>query len=931
MPLYVFIAICTAFLSTACASFKELPTPKRVLNFRHRADRVDYQNGLKALVLPDQSTNLVKVDIRYRTGASDDPLQKAGLAHLAEHLVFHLPMPQGGSIGDALHQHSLDYNAYTSWDETHFMFTGFAHNLENLLRVAAAPKASACNSLDEEVFLREREVVRNEIRQRNEFIDATLFRQLHHLIYPEGHLYDREIGGDDIQLASFQLADVCNFLAQHYVLANASLVISGNVSSKRTIQLVDRYFAKLIKSPHPPQKTVQPVQFQQNQFQLLAPVDHASVAWLFPLPPQFDEDYLAIELFRNILDLQLGLSYHTDFILDIDQAILGGNKAPVLAVYATVQSHEHIDKAKKLLWEAIYSAVTNADLNEIHIHHARQRLSSTILQHVENLRYRTIVLADYLDAPKGYGYYDHDILRISQISRTQLYQTAQKFFTKNRAATVYILPDPHAKQRIDAQALYHYNPNPHENQHKIPTLSASDAETPLVLHRERHKETDIRHFTLKNGMQVLLAPKTSMPTVELQLLFRTGMQDSPSDQPSLARLAARLLATNIVPTGKGSFPSQYNLFLTGASLHSRVDQETTIFKLSGLAPYQDTLISGFASYVVQGLITSDDVHRLRNNFRKQQANRPFERRRHALARFWKAIYGPEYSVVTSLAEVNKEIQVLRSSTIRSFKRQHYRADNAVLMITGQFNPTIAEAHIRRWFEQSSLTLALEHWHRPTQKQQTSLQPADNHVSKSARYFASVEQDRTQIEIALAYPLGNDHSPKAHATRLVFLEMLQTELADLREVLGATYGMHARLMDEGQVTEVLLIQGTIDRQRISEALHAIRSNLQHLQTSDHFARNFALARRTVAHQLLATPSDSHALAEQLTYIVRHQLPMDYFSQLTDHVASLSPNEVQALAQAALSSELETMLCMGSRNAIEEAYQTWKVADIQWINH
>jgi len=45
-------------------------------------------NGLMVALVPESNTNLVKVDVRYRVGAADDPKGKAGLAHLVEHLLF---------------------------------------------------------------------------------------------------------------------------------------------------------------------------------------------------------------------------------------------------------------------------------------------------------------------------------------------------------------------------------------------------------------------------------------------------------------------------------------------------------------------------------------------------------------------------------------------------------------------------------------------------------------------------------------------------------------------------------------------------------------------------------------------------------------------------------------------------------------------------
>jgi hypothetical protein len=62
----------------------------RAVEYRLDAELYNAKNGLRVLLLPDASTNLVRVDVRYQTGAGFDPPGKRGLAHLSEHVSFTL-------------------------------------------------------------------------------------------------------------------------------------------------------------------------------------------------------------------------------------------------------------------------------------------------------------------------------------------------------------------------------------------------------------------------------------------------------------------------------------------------------------------------------------------------------------------------------------------------------------------------------------------------------------------------------------------------------------------------------------------------------------------------------------------------------------------------------------------------------------------------
>lgn len=53
------------------------------------------------------------------SGGRYDPQDKPGLAHLVEHAVFELS-PGGSTYASSLASFSLQYNAFTTPDETHF-------------------------------------------------------------------------------------------------------------------------------------------------------------------------------------------------------------------------------------------------------------------------------------------------------------------------------------------------------------------------------------------------------------------------------------------------------------------------------------------------------------------------------------------------------------------------------------------------------------------------------------------------------------------------------------------------------------------------------------------------------------------------------------------------------------------------------------------
>src|SRR5688572_15997200 len=94
-----------------------LTTPKFAITHAEKRGRLT-SNGLRFVIMPDANTQLLEVDVRYEVGSREDPPGKAGLAHLAEHLMFQ-QKPDGPNtkpLFNYLLQTSIFVNAYTNFD-----------------------------------------------------------------------------------------------------------------------------------------------------------------------------------------------------------------------------------------------------------------------------------------------------------------------------------------------------------------------------------------------------------------------------------------------------------------------------------------------------------------------------------------------------------------------------------------------------------------------------------------------------------------------------------------------------------------------------------------------------------------------------------------------------------------------------------------------
>src|ERR1051325_4568014 len=103
-------------------------------------------NGLRFVIMPDTSTQLVEVDVRYDVGSREDPQGKAGLAHLVEHLMFQTRPdgPETAPLFKTIIDIATEFNAYTNWDTTHYHEMSRSENLDSLLKIEAMRMFYGC-------------------------------------------------------------------------------------------------------------------------------------------------------------------------------------------------------------------------------------------------------------------------------------------------------------------------------------------------------------------------------------------------------------------------------------------------------------------------------------------------------------------------------------------------------------------------------------------------------------------------------------------------------------------------------------------------------------------------------------------------------------------------------------------------------------------
>ncbi|HEY0052655.1 MAG TPA: pitrilysin family protein, partial [Caulobacteraceae bacterium] len=138
-------------------------------------------NGLRVLSIQDRSSPTVSTQMWYNVGSKDDPQGRSGFAHLFEHVMSRQTrnIPRG-YINQLVEDVGGARNASTSSDWTNYYEVVPSQYLETMLWTHAERMDRLV--VDESVFNAERDIVKEELRQR---VLAEPYGRLQRYVIPE--------------------------------------------------------------------------------------------------------------------------------------------------------------------------------------------------------------------------------------------------------------------------------------------------------------------------------------------------------------------------------------------------------------------------------------------------------------------------------------------------------------------------------------------------------------------------------------------------------------------------------------------------------------------------------------------------------------------------------------------------------------------------
>ncbi|OAQ40379.1 peptidase M16 [Pedobacter psychrophilus] len=259
------------------------------------------KNGMKFLVLEDNSIPNANMYLFYSVGSRNEHPGITGLSHFFEHMMFNGAKKYGPKMFDRKMEFNGGANnayttenvtVYTDWFPANALETMFDLESDRIENLSINPKYVQS---EREVVLSERStgLENSPWRTLGEQVNATAFQE---------HPYHWSVIGYEEDIKNWTKEDLENYFKTYYAPNNCTVVISGNVKLADVKKFADQYMAPIpAQKPGPKVHLVEPIQTGERRITVQKEVSSPYMIIGYHVPNSKDKDYYALDILSSIL------------------------------------------------------------------------------------------------------------------------------------------------------------------------------------------------------------------------------------------------------------------------------------------------------------------------------------------------------------------------------------------------------------------------------------------------------------------------------------------------------------------------------------------------------------------------------------------------------------------------------------------------------
>lgn len=628
-------------------------------------------NGLRVVVHEDRKAPVVAVSVWYHVGSKDEEPGKTGFAHLFEHLMFNgtenyndeffKPFEQVGATG---------MNGTTWFDRTNYFATVPTPALDMALWMESDRMGHLLGAVDQDKLDEQRGVVQNEKRQGdNQPYGRVEYSKLEGL-FPEGHPYRWSTIGslDDLNAAS--LEDVQEWFKTYYGAANAVIALAGDIDVASARPLMEKYFGDIDSGPPLERHEAWVPVLENNTFDSMYDrVPQGRLYRHWAVPGRTTQDGAELQLAARVLGggktsiLYQRLVEKEKLATSVSASVETHQLSSIFNIIATLTPNATMEEVNDIINEEL-AAFLKSGPGEKDLKRAQTGVNAGFIRGLEQVggfSGKATILAQgllYADDP---GFYTNSWLRWINDADTKSVKATAKNWLGNAYYQLEVLPFPEYQTASEGA-----------DRSKLPDVGAMPAlEFP-----------EIQRGKLKNGIQVVLAERDTVPVVQIATVFDAGYAADAGGTLGLSGFTLAMMDEGTDDFSGVELARQAEEL--GANIGTGSSLDTSTISLSALKQNLDESVALYADIIRNPAFREADLERERGILLARIQQEKAQPVGSALRLLPPLMYGQNhaYGIPFTGSGTEASVNSISQDDLNRFHSQWIRPDNATILVVG---------------------------------------------------------------------------------------------------------------------------------------------------------------------------------------------------------------------------------------------------------
>lgn len=889
-------------------------SPEKQLSITENVRKTVLENGLTVLTKEVHTAPVVTVQVWYKVGSRNEAPGVNGIAHQLEHMLFKGTTSRPIQFGRLFSALGSDFNAFTSYDQTAYFGTVERNKLKALMVLEADRMQNAL--INAEQLQGEKRVVISEVQGYENSPDYRLNRAVMRAALPDTP-YGLPVGGTKADVEKFTVEQVREYYKKYYSPDNATLLIVGDFETEPTMEAVKEVFGKVPRSretretgeTRETREESKPSSLPNAKRKPLVLREAGAAALLqvvYPLPDANDPDVPALDVMDYILTEGRNSRLYQALVESGLASAASGGTANLASggwykLSATAAPGQELTKIDSVL-QQMSADLRSKGVTAEELNRAKTQLRATVILSNRDINSQAVQLGYSQTTAGDYRYIDRYLAALEKVTTADVKRVATKYLAPEKRTAGFFEPTQIAGKPVlgaanTSQTAESFNlgppVDPAEVAKYLPPIDTTKTPTTRSLPEE---------FALSNGLRVLLLPDTSTPTVTLSGYIKAGTEFDPDAQGGLASLTADNLMNGT--KSKNALQLAKALEDRGASLDFEASREGVVVQGYSIKTDLPVVIQTLVDVVQNATFPTKELELSRQRALtalKLDLDNPG---RVAQRKFQQTVYPENHPFHTFPTE--NSLKNISRKDIVEFYQEHYRPDQTVLTLLGDFEPKAVR---------SLLEKQLDDWKANGKSPAVAYPPVP--LPAKVVQLNPVLPGKTQSVTLMGYR-GIDRKDPRYYSSLVLNQILGGDTlssrlgTEIRDRLGLTYGIYSSFQ-AGRQAGPFLIRMQTDPEDAPKAIASTRKLLQQIHQQGFTQEEVQAAKRSLTSNYTVSLADPDALASTILMNTVYELGEEELRTFTQKIQSITLEQVNQVAKELLQPDNLVVVTAGPGSA------------------